>query len=162
MCNFDDLNESGKKQAHEDLMTYVNAFGGANFFLQFLEAIRKSKPHPLMAKNSNFRSPTGTIGWNKVIFKDKLDLLMSIRKSERKKGNLLPDKHDKNYKNIHNLLRTLYPIEFVIKPKDEGAGKEFTIQAFNIINDDITLLNPIFDAIFFCSIETTKKVINYK
>lgn len=161
MCDFDNLNDNGKQMAHDQLMISVNAFGGVNFFLQLLEAIRKTKPHPLMAKSSGFRFVLGTIKWDKVIFQDKLDLLMKIRKQESKNGNLFPDKEDKSYKKVLNLVRTLGPMEFTVKPKDEAEAEGFTVKAFDIINEDITRINPIFDILFFCSIETTKKVINY-
>lgn len=162
MCDFDNLNDNGKKIAHDNLMLCVNAFGGQNFFLQLLEAIRKTKPHPLMAKSCGFRFILGTIKWEKVIFQDKLDLLMQIRKQESKSGNLLPDKEDKNYKKVLNLLRTLAPIEFVVSPKDSVNGEGFTLKAFDMINEDITRINPIFDILFFCAIDTAKKIINYK
>jgi len=161
MCDFDNLNDNGKKLAHEQLMLCVNAFGGQNFFLQLLEGIRKTKPHPLMAKSCGFRFILGTIKWEKVIFQDKLDLLMQIRKKESKNGNLLPDKEDKSYKKVLNLIRTLAPIEFEVKPKDESDGEGFIVKAFDQINEDITRINPIFDLLFFCAIDTSKKIINY-
>lgn len=162
MCDFDNLNDNGKKMAHENLMACVNAFGGPNFFLQLLEGIRKTKPHPLMAKSSGFRFVLGTIKWDKVIFQDKLDLLMQIRKQESKNGNIFPDKEDKNYKKVLNMVRTLAPIEFTVKPKDEAEGEGFTVKAFDQINEEITRINPIFDILFFCAMDTTKKIINYK
>ena len=162
MCDFDNLNDNGKQMAHDQLMICVNAFGGTNFFLQLLEGIRKTKPHPLMAKSSGFRFLLGTIKWEKVIFQDKLDLLMKVRKQESKNGNIFPEKEDKEFKKVLNMVRTLAPIEFTVKPKEEAEGEGFTVKAFDVINEEITRINPIFDALFFCSIETTKKVINYQ
>lgn len=161
MCDFDNLNDNGKKLAHDTLMEAVNNFGGANHFLQLLEAVRKTKPHPLMAKTSGFRFLLGTIKWEKVIFQDKLDLLMQVRKQESKNGNLLPAKGSKEYKKVLNLVRTLAPIEFTVAPKEDEEAEGFTFKAFDLINEEITRINPLFDLIFFCSIETTKKIINY-
>ena len=161
MCDFDNLNDNGKKLAHDTLMEAVNNFGGTNHFLQLLEAVRKTKPHPLMAKTSGFRFLLGTIKWEKVIFQDKLDLLMQVRKQESKNGNLLPAKGSKEYKKVLNLIRTLAPIEFTVTPKEDDEAEGFTFKAFDLINEEITRINPLFDLIFFCSIETTKKIINY-
>lgn len=161
MCDFDNLNDNGKKLAHEKLMEAVTACGGTNYFLQLLEAVRKTKPHPLMSKNSTFRFLLGSIKWEKVIFQDKLDLLMKVRKQEGKTGNLLPDKNEKEYKKVLNMIKTLAPISFEVKLKDEAESEGFTVSAFEKVNEEITRMNPIFDILFFCSIDTTKKIINY-
>ncbi|MEA3523376.1 MAG: hypothetical protein U9R50_10400 [Campylobacterota bacterium] len=162
MCDFNNLDDALKAQYHQQLLEYANAFGGKNFFLQLLEVIRKTKPHPLIAKNSEFRFSRGTVKWGKVIFKDKLTLLLDIRVNESKNGTLLPDKEDKKYKKVMNLLRTLGPIEFEVMPKHLKDGDGFTIKPFEIIDENTTRLNPIFDAIFFCSVDTIKKVLNYE
>jgi hypothetical protein len=162
MCDFNNLDDTAKTAYHEQLTACANAFGGKNFFLQLLEAVRKTKPHPLMAKSCTFSFSRGTVKWNKVIFKDKLLLLMKARVNENRRGNLLPDTKDKNYKNILNLVRTLKPIEFKVKPRNMGDGEGFTIHPFDITDKEKTRLNPVFDAVFFCSIDTVKKVLNYK
>jgi hypothetical protein len=162
MCNFDDLNDNAKQLAHDNLMQAITSCGGPNYFLQLLEAVRKTKPHPLMSKNANFRFLLGSIKWEKTIFQDKLDLLMKIRKNEGKTGNLLPEKNTKEYKKVLNMIKTLSPIEFVVSIKDEEGSEGITLKAFDLINEDITRINPIFDMIFFCSIDTTKKIMNYK
>jgi hypothetical protein len=162
MCDFNNLDDELKAKYHELLLKHANEFGGKNFFLQLLESIRKTKPHPLMAKNSEFKFSRGSVKWNKVIFKDKLTLLLNIRTNESKNGTLLPEKEDKSYKKVMNLLRTLGPIEFHVIPKHLKDGDGFTMKPFDIIDENTTLLNPIFDAIFFCSVETIKKILNYE
>ncbi len=161
MCDFNNLSDEEKKNQHETLLHCANNFGGKNFFLHLLEAIRETKPHPLVASNSEFAIELGTIKWNKVIFNDKLQLLLKARINEGKQGNLLPGKEEKSYKKVLNVVRTLKPIVFTIKParKEDGSGCFF--QAFDIIDQETTLLNPLFDAIFFCSIDNVKKVLNY-
>lgn len=162
MCNFNTLDDSAKQAYHDQLIVYADAFGGKNFFLQFLEAIRKTKPHPLSAKNCLFHFPQGKVSWNKVIFQDKISLLMKVRVNESEQGNLLPDPESKTYKNVLNLVRTLNPIVFTIKLKEMEEGSELTLHPFEIIDDKTTRLDPVFDAIFFCAIETVKKVLNYE
>jgi len=162
MCDFNNLSDSEKEKYHQMMMECAQSFGGVNFFLQLLEAIRKSEKHPLIAKHSEFKFSRGNIRWEKVIFKDKLSLLFKVRTSESERGNLLPAKDDKNYKNVMNLIRTLAPIEFTVTPKNMNDGEGFSFKPFEKIDDEITLLNPIFDAMFFCSIDTIKKVLAYK
>lgn len=162
MCDFNNLDDDAKAMYHKQLIECADAFGGTNFFLQLLEAMRKIKPHPLLAKHSEFKFSRGTVRWDKVIFKDKLSLLLKVRIHESENENFLPSKDDKSYKNVMNLVRTLSPIEFEVKPKNLGDGDGFVVRAFDKIDDETTRLNPIFDALFFCSVDTIKKVLAYK
>lgn len=162
MCDFNNLDDDAKAQYHKQLIECADAFGGTNFFLQLLEAIRKTKPHPLTAKHSEFKFSRGTIRWDKVIFKDKLTLLLKVRVNESENQNFLPSREHKSYKNVMNLVRTLSPIEFEVTPKNLNDGEGFTLRAFDKIDDETTRLNPVFDALFFCSVDTIKKVLAYK
>ena len=162
MCNFNALDSEEKKIQHEMILRYAESFGGKNFFLHLIEAIRTTKPHPLVAKNSEFSMELGSISWNKVIFDDKFKLLQKARKKETEQDNFLPPKDEKSYKRVLNLVRTLKPIVFHVKPKNKEDGTGFFFQAFEIIDDDTTKLNPIFDALFFCSVDNVKKALNYK
>lgn len=162
MCDFNNLSDSQKEIYHKMLLECAETFGGINFFLQLLEAIRKNKPHPLILKHSEFKFSRGTLRWTKVIFKDKLTLLLKARVNESKNGNFLPDKDDKSYKNIMNLVRTLSPVEFEVKPKNLKDGDGFRFKAFDKIDENTTRLNPVFDALFFCCVDTVKKILTYK
>ena len=162
MCDFNTLTDEEKKLHHEKLLNCANNFGGKNFFLQLLEAIRETKPHPLTAGNSEFRIEVGTITWNKVIFNDKLQVLVKARTNESKQDNFLPKPDEKNYKKILNVVRTLKPIVFRVTPADKYDGAGFFFQAFDVIDENKTKLNPVFDALFFCSVDTVKKVLNYE
>jgi len=162
MCDFNTLDDESKLSYHHRLTAAAKAFGGTNFFLQLLEAIRATTPHPLVAKNSEFNFPIGSIKWNKVIFQDKLTLLMKIRIEQKEDDNLLPSKDDKQYKKVLNLVRTLKPLTFTVKPENPEDGDGFTVHPFAIIGETTTTLNPLFDALFFCSVDTVKKILNYK
>jgi len=162
MCNFNEMDDVAKGRYSELLNECADTFGGKNFFLRILEAIRESKTHPLTEKECKFNFSTGYIKWNKIIFKDKLTLLAKIRTQEKENGNLLPKPEEKNYKNIVNLVRTLKPIEFEIKPKNRKDGEGFKVSPFDVVDEHTTLLNPVFDALFFCPIETVKKILNYE
>lgn len=162
MCDFNTLTDDEKKLYHEKLLECANNFGGMNFFLQLLEAIRETKPHPLTAGNSEFRIELGTIKWNKVIFNDKLQLLLKARVNESTQDNFLPNPNEKNYKKILNVARTLKPIVFHVKPVVKEDGPGFIFQPFDVFGENKVKLNPIFDALFFCSVETVKKILNYE
>jgi hypothetical protein len=153
--------DDAQKQAHHDkLSECAAAFGGVNYFLQLVEAIRGFKPHPLTAKNCEFRFALGTIKWGKVIFDDKLAILLKARQGESKNGNLLPSPEDKSYKNVMNLVRALNPIVFEVKPKNMKDGEGFSVHPFDVVSESVTRLNPVFDALFFRSIDTVKKILS--
>ncbi|MGB5505619.1 MAG: hypothetical protein WBM70_02915 [Sulfurovum sp.] len=162
MCDFNTLTDDEKKLYHEKLLECANNFGGMNFFLQLLEAIRETKPHPLTAGNSEFRIELGTIKWNKVIFNDKLQLLLKARVNESTQDNFLPNPNEKNYKKILNVARTLKPVVFHVKPVVKEDGPGFIFQPFDVFDENKVKLNPIFDALFFCSVDTVKKILNYE
>ena len=162
MCDFNTLSDEEKQLHHEKLLECATNFGGKNFFLHLLEAIRETKPHPLTSGNMAFDIELGSVTWNKVIFNDKLQLLLKARKNESKQDNLLPKKDEKNYKKILNVVRTLKPIVFRVTPANPEDGKGFFFQAFDIVDDNKTKLNPLFDALFFCSVDTVKKLLNYE
>ena len=162
MCDFNTLTDEEKKLHHEKLLECANNFGGKNFFLQLLEAIRETKPHPLTAGSSQFSIELGTVKWNKVIFNDKLQLLLKARVNESEQDNFLPKPDEKNYKKILNVVRTLKPIVFHVKPAYKEDGPGFFFQPFDLIDENTVKLNPVFDALFFCSVETVKKALNYE
>ena len=104
--------------------------------------------------------------WNKVVFKDKVEILEEIlaahRSSEDPDFNILSGKSDKKKKNIINMVRALAPIEFVVTPQNHKDGTGFDFKVFDAIEDDNVVLNPIFMAMFFCSTEFIKKALKYE
>jgi len=159
MCDATALSDEEKKLHHEKLLHCAESFGGASLFLQLLEAIRETKPHPITASDSRFTMEHGTIVWNKVIFNDTLQHLLKARSNESEQENLLPEKGAKNYKKTLNVLRTLKPIVFHVRPASPKNGSGFFFQPFEVIDEDTTRLNPVFDALFFCSIASVKKTL---
>ncbi len=160
-CDFNGLNEEEKLNYHNQVSKSAASFGGANEFIQLLEAIRNTNPHPLTANNSEFSCELGTIKWNKAIFKDKLTLLTKIRLNEGENDTLLPHKEDKEYKKVMNLLRTIKPITFEVYPSDTTAGKGFQVHPFEVIGENITRLDLIFDILFFCPVDQVKEILSY-
>ena len=160
MCDFNNLSEEEKLHYHKILITCSKNYGGVNFFLQLIEALRQSNTHPLCSKHQDFLFDLGNVRWGKTIFNDKIQLIEKLRKE--KKINLLENKEGKELKRVLNLIRTLSPITFSVRPALRDDGEGFDFKAFDEINEKDIRLNPIFEALFFCSPELVKKILNYK
>jgi len=161
MSDFNTPSNEEKKQQHQKLRHCAESFGGEDRFLQLLEAIRETKPHPIVATDSRFVMQSGTIIWNKVIFDSTLQQLLKARTHESEQGNLLPGKGAKNHKKVLNIVRTLKPIIFHVRPAAKEDGSGFFFQPFEVIDENTTRLNPVFDALFFRSVASVKSVLAY-
>ena len=162
MFNFNNLSPEKKETLHQQLTTCANNFGGQNFFLQLCEEIREAKAHPLCSRHQDFLSEFGTIRWGKIIFNDKVQLIEKIRQNRKESANILPSQGDKSHKKVLNLVRTLAPLTFSVRPSLRDSGEGFDFPAFNQLDDKTITLNPIFEALFFANIETVKKILTYK
>lgn len=146
---------------HSQLNQCAEAMGGKNFFLTMLEAIREAKFNLLSDKNCLFPCETGQIKWNKVIFLDKVELLLKIY-TENSDGNLLPDEKEKGHKSVTNMLRALKPIEFTVKPKNRKDGEGFSFKMIEIADDGTTRIDPIFEVLFLKKMGQAKSLLNDK
>ncbi|MDQ7068322.1 MAG: hypothetical protein Q9M40_10340 [Sulfurimonas sp.] len=77
MCNFNKLSNEAKASIHLFMTKAAHSVGGSNFLLALLEAMKSKQPHPLMFKACQISSNNTIIKWNKVIFKDKVDLIQT-------------------------------------------------------------------------------------
>jgi hypothetical protein len=166
MCNFNKQNEEIKAFMHLFMKKASKNVGGTNFLLALIEAMKAKRPNPLMYKECQISSNNTIIKWNKVVFKDKVDILEEIltihRSSENPDFNILSEKNPKKRKKILNMIKTLAPIEFVVTPQNPNDGDGFSFKAFESVEDDYVKLNPVFIAMFFCSVEFTKKALKYE
>jgi hypothetical protein len=160
MLSYNSLDDLTKQNLKKEINDCALALGGKNHFLHLLEEIRKERHHPLMAKSSSFRFSYGTVKWEKVIFKDKVYLLIKMIKDRENNGNLMPKKGDRKYKTVLNLLRTLGPMKFEIRPKNNKDGDGFNLHPFDIIDENTSHLNFMFDIVFFLPIHIVKQVFN--
>jgi hypothetical protein len=160
MLSYNSLDDLTKQNLKKEINDCALALGGKNHFLHLLEEIRKERHHPLMAKNLSFRFSYGTVKWEKVIFKDKVHLLIKMIKDRENNGNLMPKKGDRKYKTVMNLLRTLGPMKFEIRPKNNKDGDGFNLHPFDIIDENTSHLNFMFDIVFFLPIHIVKQVFN--
>lgn len=158
MLDYNSLDNFTKQNLKEQITNCAHAIGGKNHFLSLIEEIREERIHPLLSKDSSFRFSHGLVKWGKVIFKDKVDLLITITKDRENNENLMLKKGDKNYKTIINFLRTLGPITFVVHPKNKKDGDGFNLHAFDIIDENTSHLNFMFDVVFFLPLYIVKKL----
>ena len=160
MTSYKLLDDATKQYYKKQITNCAQSFGGKNYFLQLLEAIRVAHPHPLMAKDYSFPFAHGIVKWKKVIFKEKVFLLIELIKDRENDGNLMPKKGDKRYKTIMNLLRTMGPMEFEIRPKNSKNGEGFILHPFDIIDENTVRLNFMFEVLFFLPLYIVKQVFN--
>ena len=165
MCNFNKLDEDSKALLHLLIKKSADSVGGTNFLLGLVEAMKEKKPNALMFNACHVNSDEVIIKWNKIIFKDKLDILEDIihtrRTSESDKINILDVESDKKRKKILNMVKTLSPIEFTVTTKNSENGAGFNFKVFESVEKDSAILNPLFITMFFCSTEYIKKALKF-
>ena len=165
MCNFNKQNEDTKLLISLFMQKAAQNVGGNNFLLLLIEAMKLKKPNALMLKECQVASNNTIIKWNKKVFKDKFEVIEEIvtlhRSSQNPDFNILNHENTKKRKNILNMVKTLAPIEFTVTPQNPNDGGGFNFKVFDNISDDNVQFNPIFVAMFFCSIEFTKKSLKY-
>lgn len=161
MCPFHQLSNDDKILLRNQLLEIASAMGGQNSFLKVLESIKKTFPEPLLAKNSHFKFQNGTINWNKTIHKETL-LLLNGRLRNRKENNLnlMTNKDAKDYKQINNMLRTFSPITFTITITT-AIDPILTFKGVDMIDEETTFINPLFEIFFFCPVNLVKKAIHF-
>ncbi|MCK9472209.1 hypothetical protein [Sulfurimonas sp.] len=166
MCNFNKHNEDTKTFLHLLMQKYAEMVGGANFILGLIEAIKEKKPNALINSACKVDSKELNIRWNKIIFKDKFDILEEIirshKSSEDLNFNILQSDSQKKKKKILNMVKTLAPIEFKITVKNSEDLTGFSFKIFETVEDDSATINPIFATLFFCSTEYMKKALKYE
>ena len=158
MTNYDSLDHGKKQDLKNQLIKYATLFGGKNHFLCLIEALRLAHPHPLMAKGACFRFNKGIIKWEKVIFKEKVNLLITLIRDNDRNNNLMPKEGDRNYKTIINLLRTIGPMKFEVRPKNSKDGDGFILRPIEIIDNNTCRINFMLEVLFFLPIQLIKKI----
>lgn len=165
MCNFNKQSDETKALIHLFLTKAAENVGGINPLLGLIEAMKAQKPNALTFKACKIESDKTLIQWNKTVFADKFEVLEAIlaehRSSEDPDFNILANDSAKKKKKILNMVKTLAPLEFIVKPKDANDGGGFDFKVFESIDDTNVKINPIFVAMFFCSTEFTKKALKY-
>ena len=155
---FNNLSHDEKLEIQKKVLEVLEVVGGKNHFLGLIEDIKESSQHPLLNKTGRYHFPNGTITWGKQIFKEKVMALKNML-MQHDEDNILTIKNAKLQKEIENCIKTLGKLLFLIETKD---GQKFEFQPFVTINENNVEMNPIFQVIFFDSINNTKRILNYK
>lgn len=155
---FNNLSHEEKLEIQKEVFKCMESMGGRNHFLGMIEDVKDSSQHPLVNKTAKFHYKNGTVNWKKQIFKEKVMSLkaMFIQHSD---DNILTIKDLKLNKEIKNCLKTVGKLEFTIVPNE---GTEFKFSPFKTINEDNVEATPLFQIIFFDSINNTKRILDYK
>ena len=165
MCNFNKLDSDTKALIHLLMKKSADSIGGTNFLLGLLESMKEKKPNALMLKGCKVDSSEANIKWNKIVFKDKLDVLEEIirmsRSADDKDLNILNTDNQKKKKKIINMMKTLAPIEFIVTPTNPENGAGFSFKIFDSVEEESAKINPLFVAMFFCSTEYMKKALKH-
>lgn len=168
MCNFNKQDDDTKALLHLLFAKSAATLGGTNFLLGLVEAIRAIKPSPLTNSKCEVKSDQASISWNKTIFQDKLmaleEVLLIHKSSENYGFNLLDIINEKKKKRVINMIKTLAPVDFIVKPLREHNGGGFEFRIFETLDfqNNIATINPLFVALFFCSVEFSKKALKHE
>jgi len=155
---FNNLSHEEKLETQKLVLKCMDAVGGRNHFLGMIESIKESTQHPLLNKTGKLHYSNGTISWGKQIFKEKVFALkdMFIKHQD---DNILTINNEKLNKEIRNCLKTMGKLEFIITSKEDV---EFKFLPFKTINETNVETTPLFQIIFFDSLNNTKRIIDYK
>ncbi|TKI68596.1 hypothetical protein FCU45_09225 [Sulfurimonas crateris] len=166
MCNFNKHNEDTKAVMHLLMQKCAQSVGGVNFLLGLIEAMKEKKPNALIDSACKVDSKELNIRWNKIVFKDKFDVLEEVirshKSSEGTDFNILNSESQKKRKKILNMVKTLSPIEFTVTVKNSQDHAGFNFKIFESVEDEYVKVNPLFAAMFFCSTEYIKKALKYE
>jgi hypothetical protein len=145
----------------KEIQSNVASVGGMNSYLSLIDSTRDTKPNGLMNKTAIFHYPSGTLNWEKSIYKDTLTELFSAMRREEKDGDMLNGLKPKEYKNTMNMMRILKPINITVNPKDEKYSG-FSFPILDTSEAKKTKISMIFKILFFYNIEFAKAAIAYE
>lgn len=141
----------------EQLRECSDSIGGKNFFLTLAETIRTTREGIIVAEKKQINYTSGTMTWNKTLHADNWRLLIESAKVRTKDGNILLPSEDKRHKSILNMIRTLKPLTFTVKPNNSEDGEGFSFNALEVIDEQTIRVSPLFKALFVMPIEVLKK-----
>ena len=122
---------------------------------------RVAEDSPLVNKDKHFSFSKGFISWNKVIYKETFDLLLTAIITQEREGDVLKGLKAKDQKRVVNMLKTLKPLMITIKPKNIKDGEGFSIPIIDTTDAKETKISLMFKILFFHNIEFAKKALAY-
>lgn len=152
MLQFNNYDKETRAHIRKRLSDCAETLGGTGRLLSLVETILGEKPSPLQNKTASFHYADGKVGWNKVIYADKVETLQQIIRRYDTMENLFKIASKKEL----NAVKTLFPVTVTIAPK-EGAPCELKI--IEADNAETARINPLFELLFFASTGLIKKVL---
>jgi len=162
IMNFIDLSPEEKTALHTELLSHATNLGGKNFLLQLIEDVKTVEDSPLVAKDKHFSFSKGFITWNKAIYKETFDLLLTAIITEEREGDVLKGLKERDQKRVTNMLKTLKPLIITIKPKNIKEGEGFSIPIIDTSDAEKTKISLMFKVLFFHNIEFAKKALAFQ
>ncbi len=160
--NFIDLSNEAKEALHQELLTCATKLGGKNFLLQLVEDVKRTEQSPLVNKDKHFSFSKGFVSWNKVIYPETFDLLLTAIITEEREGDMLTGMKEKDQKRLVNMLKTLKPVELTIKPKNIKDGEGFSLLILDTSDASKTKISLLFKVLFFHNIAFAKQALSFK
>ena len=161
--NFIDLSQEEKIALHSEILAHATSLGGKNFLLQMIEDVKTvEEDSPLVSKDKHFSFSKGFISWNKVIYKETFDLLLTAIITQEREGDVLKGLKERDQKRVTNMLKTLKPLTITIKPKNIKEGEGFSIPIIDTSDAKKTKISLMFKILFFHNIEFAKKALAYQ
>ncbi len=160
--NFIDLSKEEKEALHAELVSHATKLGGKNFLLQLIEDVKRTQESPLVNKDKHFSFSKGFVTWNKAIYKETFDLLLTAIITQEREGDVLKGLKERDQKRVTNMLKTLKPIVLTIKPKNVKEGEGFSLPIIDTSDAQKTKISLMFKILFFHNIEFAKKALGYK
>jgi hypothetical protein len=160
--NFNDLSLDEKKSLHTEILSHATHLGGKNFLLQLIEDTKRVEDSPLVSKDKHFSFAKGFVTWNKVIYKETFDLLLTAIITQEREGDAFKGFKEKDQKRILNMFKTLSPVILTIKPKNIKDGEGFTLPIIEQEEGKDTRISLMFKILFFHNIEFAKKALAFK
>ena len=161
--NYIDLSIEEKTALHRDILAHATAIGGKNFLLQMIEDVKTvEEDSPLVSKDKHFSFSKGFISWNKVIYKETFDLLLTAILTEEREGDVIKGLKERDQKRVTNMLKTLKPIVITIKPKNLKDGEGFTLPIIDTSDAEKTKISLMFKILFFHNIQFAKKALAFE
>ncbi len=160
--HFKDLTQAQKEALHTEILSHATDLGGKNFLLQLIEDVKRTQESPLISKEKHFSFSKGFVTWNKVIFPETFDLLLTAIITQEREGDMFKGLKERDQKRVTNMLKTLKPIVLTIKPKNIKDGKGFTIPIIDSSDSEKTEISLIFKLLFFYNIDFAKKALAFQ
>ena len=100
--------------------------------------------------------------WNKVIYPETFDLLLTAIITEEREGDMLKGLKERDQKRVVNMLKTLNPVELTIKPKNIKDGEGFSISIVDTSDAQKTKISLLFKILFFHNITFAKQALTFQ